>query len=408
MPVRDRRTVGELVADSDALAREALLDLSADRGPAMARTFSQVVDAAAGLWGALPPASEPWAAVNPMGRLQAVALGISRTVSAGGWPSAGPNDEQLLQVSLNLAQATARFHGVTTGRGQFIAAEAQQEIDALRAQVVHTLYVAAHGTRVALAEYGRELRKEMSTDVIRHRPWADRRDAAEASAVTDMVARFGVVEQLAAGHVAAHHHSMNETGGARSSGPITRLEVALARWDIQAHRTLATQPDAPDVVRVARVQALMMAVTGVVSQAAGHLGLADREVVRRLTPRLNDAGAAWTHAAKRWGELASPWARTDSGLVRAAAEVRAAVSVATHARTGWATPNELAGRVDLTQTVQTLQLTASAALDLAYLVRDAAAAGDHLTAPARTIGMRAQSEVEIALDQGVTRYAGTA
>ena len=41
MPARDRRTVGELLADSDALSREMLLDVSAKQSPAMVRTWGQ-------------------------------------------------------------------------------------------------------------------------------------------------------------------------------------------------------------------------------------------------------------------------------------------------------------------------------------------------------------------------------
>jgi hypothetical protein len=57
VPARDRRTVGELLADSDALSRETLLDVSASQGPAMVRTWGQVVQSAARLWAALPPIS---------------------------------------------------------------------------------------------------------------------------------------------------------------------------------------------------------------------------------------------------------------------------------------------------------------------------------------------------------------
>ena len=56
VPTRDRRTVGALLADSDSLSREALLDLSADQSAAMVWTWGQVVDAAARLWALLPSA----------------------------------------------------------------------------------------------------------------------------------------------------------------------------------------------------------------------------------------------------------------------------------------------------------------------------------------------------------------
>jgi hypothetical protein len=55
VPARDRRTLGELLADSEVLARETLLDVSAAQGPAMLRTWGQMIQAAAQLWISLPP-----------------------------------------------------------------------------------------------------------------------------------------------------------------------------------------------------------------------------------------------------------------------------------------------------------------------------------------------------------------
>ena len=54
MPVRDRRTVHELLADCDRLTREALLDMSADRASGMVRGWSQLIHSAAELWAVLP------------------------------------------------------------------------------------------------------------------------------------------------------------------------------------------------------------------------------------------------------------------------------------------------------------------------------------------------------------------
>jgi hypothetical protein len=47
-----------------------------------------------------------------------------------------------------------------------------------------------------------------------------------------------------------------------------------------------------------------------------------------------------------------------------------------------------------------------ASVDIGYVFRDTAADHPGLTAPARTIGMRAQGEAEIAIEQGETRYEG--
>ena len=92
VPTRDRRTVGALLADSDSLSREALLDLSADQSAAMVGTWGQVVDAAAGLWAVMPSAvpvrrSEP----DLMPGLRQMAIGIAATTSAGHWPGPGPH-----------------------------------------------------------------------------------------------------------------------------------------------------------------------------------------------------------------------------------------------------------------------------------------------------------------------------
>jgi hypothetical protein len=96
--------------------------------------------------------------------------------------------------------------------------------------------------------------------------------------------------------------------------------------------------------------------------------------------------------AKRCGELTSPASRTDPALVAAASEVRAAIASAATNSAGWATPAQLASRVDLPTTVKTLHLSMVASIDIAYVVRDTAADHPGLTAPARIIGMRTQGE----------------
>jgi hypothetical protein len=115
---------------------------------------------------------------------------------------------------------------------------------------------------------------------------------------------------------------------------------------------------------------------------------------------------AWSRVAKRWGELTNPASRTDPALVGAASEVRAAIAAAATNPAGWATPDQLASRLDIPKTVKTLHLSMVASVDLAYVVRDTAADHPGLTAPARVIGMRAQGEAEIAIEQGETRYEG--
>ena len=190
------------------------------------------------------------------------------------------------------------------------------------------------------------------------------------------------------------------------AAPATRLETALAAWEVQAHRTLAANPDPADLVRVARVQALITSTTSILTEAAARKGHIDDDIIQRLAPALEANQVAWSRVAKRWGELTSPASRTDPALVGAASEVRAAIAAAATNQTGWATPDQLASRLDLPNIVKTLHLSMVASVDIAYVVRDTAADHPGLTAPARIIGMRAQGEAEIAIEQGETRYEG--
>jgi hypothetical protein len=83
MPVRDRRTVRELLADSDGLAREALLDMSADRALGMVRGRPQLIHCAADLWAVLPPDTTRSSPINPMPILREVGSAVGRSLAAG-------------------------------------------------------------------------------------------------------------------------------------------------------------------------------------------------------------------------------------------------------------------------------------------------------------------------------------
>jgi hypothetical protein len=202
----------------------------------------------------------------------------------------------------------------------------------------------------------------------------------------------------------------NETsrarGEVRPTPPPSRLHSALTAWDIQVHRTLAADPDAADLVRIGRVQALIATAAAVVNEAAAEKTEIDPEMVQRVTVTLDAAQGAWSRFAKRWGELASPESRPDPVLAGAASEVRAVRRATSCNATGWATPDQIASRVDPRRALNSLQLGMVGAVDIAYIAREVAATGSTLTAPARVIAMRAQGEAEIARDQGITAYDG--
>ena len=405
MPARDRRTVGELLADSDALSRETVLDVSPSHGPAMVRTWGQVVKSAAGLWAVLPPVS-PAAPSGPdlMLRLLGLGDGIARS-AAGHWPGPGPQDQRLLEIARNLSRARDLLERY--GRDvQPTNAEARADIAAAGARIMHTLYVGAHGTALALREYSNDLRDRLHRDTQMRRPLGSRPEVREIQAAESMLSRYEAFEQLAAGYVAAHPVTTSVLGEVRPPSSPSRLQSALTAWDIQVHRTLATDPDAADLVRIGRVQALIASATAVVTEAAREKTEIDPDIVERVTGSLDASQVAWSRLAKRWGELTSPDSRADPALARAASEVRAAITATACTPTGWATSDQIANRVDLKRTLKSLHLSMVSAVDIAHVAREIAATHPTLTAPARAIAMRAQGEAEIAKEQGLSAYDG--
>jgi hypothetical protein len=371
----------------------------------MARAWGQVVQSAAQLWAVLPPASlAPASGPDLMVRLRVLGEGLGRS-TAGQWPGPGPQDQRLLEIAHNLSHTRDLIERY--GRDvQPTSAEARTDIAAARARVMHTLYVGAHGTAVALREYAADLRDRLRLDTQRRRPVDSRPTVREIEAAEAMASRFEIFEQLAAGYVAAHPVTPSVLGEVRPTPRPSRLQSALTAWEIQAHRTLATDPDAADLVRIGRVQALIASAAAVVTEAAKQKTEIDPEMTDRVTATLDASQVAWSRLAKRWGELTSPDSRPDPALTRAAGEVRAAIAATASTPTGWATPRQIANRVDLKRTLKSLHLSMVGAVDIAHVAREVAATHPTLTGPVRVIAMRAQGEAEIAREQGVTVYDG--
>jgi hypothetical protein len=169
----ERRTVEELLADCDALARETLLDATFDRAPAMVRSWNQLVGSAAELWAALPSLQGSRSGSDPMERLRVVGEAIGRSVRAGHWPGHGPTDEHLREMGDNLSRAR---HLVERRSSPFQpkTAETQAQLQQFQMQLMHTLYVAAHGTAVALGAYVTDLQDRLQTGTRRRQPLAER------------------------------------------------------------------------------------------------------------------------------------------------------------------------------------------------------------------------------------------
>src|SRR5215217_4452836 len=221
----DRRTVGELLADSEALARETLLDATPDHAPAMVRSWNQFVGSAAELWAVLASAPDSPSELDPMERLWAVGEAIGRTVTAGHWPGQGPIDEHLTQIADNLTRARHLIEPHDRPSQQ-APPETQRDIQDLQGQLMHSLYVGAHGTAVALGAHVTDLQHRLEVGTRRRQPMADRPTALEITAAQGVIARFAGFEQLAAAYMFGPPSA--DPGQLRAAAPATRLETALA------------------------------------------------------------------------------------------------------------------------------------------------------------------------------------
>ena len=174
MPAPNWRTVGELLADSDELARETLLDATPDHAPAMVRSWNQLVRSAAELWAVLPSAPDSPSELDPMERLRPVGDAIDRSVTAGHWPGQGPTDERLTEIADNLSRARHMIEPRSQPAQQASPETRRGDIQDLHGHVMHTLYVAAHGTAVALGAYVADLQHRLAAAARRRQRLAER------------------------------------------------------------------------------------------------------------------------------------------------------------------------------------------------------------------------------------------
>jgi hypothetical protein len=311
------------------------------------------MQSAAELWAVLPPDPTISANRDPIGILAAMGRAVGRSVAGGHWPGRGPRDEAWEQIASNFVHARRLLQQQPVASAA-VSTDGQTGPTTANTQILHVLYVAAHATAVALSGYQRDLQHRLEVGARRRQPFSERPIVLEVESAHGMIARFDSIEQLAAGSMAARRINAADQPATGRQRPAMRLEAALAAWEIQTHRTLANQPDPADLVRVARVQALIVTTTVVVSEAAARRGEIDAGVSDRPIPALENAQLAWSRSARRWAELTTPASRTDPALVEAASQLRPAIGATVANQTGWATPEQIASRIDLPTTAMTL------------------------------------------------------
>jgi hypothetical protein len=388
MTGRDRRSVGELLLDADHTARDVLIDVGDLNAAAMLRTWPEVVQTAATLWSVLPtPPSVTLAvsssATDPMAQVAAMTAVLHRGSRSGRWPGPGPTEPRLQSIADSFARAAELVdrHGAPHSSGN---PAVRADVDAARTRIIHSLYLTAHGVRLAVLEYARSIEATLS-------PRGRITAPGGLSVPRSFLNRLDAVEQVAGAYVTRTYPAA--LAGEHRHAPLgSRVATALAAWDVHAHRAIAAHPTAGHLRLVARTQELVLGHAAVLLSAAAHTGAIDPfQYATRLEQPLDSARAAWASSGRSWTRLAAHGARPDvPALARAAAEVRAALREITIDGTSTATRDVIAARIDLASAARTLATVLSTSTDLSHLIRDV------VTDPAVTFPARAVNAAAIA------------
>ena len=162
MSGRDHRSVGELLLDADHTARDVLMDAGDLDAAAMLRTWGEAVQTAEELWSALPsapsaasPTQRP-AAADTMAQVAAMTAALDRGIRRGPWPGTGPTDARLQAIADGFARAADLIHRHGPP-GPSSDPAVRADADAARTRIIHTLYIASHGVRLAVIAEERRL-----------------------------------------------------------------------------------------------------------------------------------------------------------------------------------------------------------------------------------------------------------
>lgn len=350
----DGRSVGELLLNADIHARSALWDVGPEHAQPRLRTWGEVIEAAASAWATIPdPARDP-----VMQQIHARARHRNPR-----WPGGGEGDPLLEEVAASLTRA-AELVGGRRHPSAALSPAGELDAAAARTRLMHIVYVASHATALTLTHHVRDLQRLRAGS----RTTSPRGSATDARAARD---RATTVERLAGDYLAGRWPTALD-GQHRDSPEVHRLNQAVARWDVQAHRTLAHAPTTADIETVVQVQVELAIATTVVIYAAVSAGRSDvmSSYERMVTTE--------SEAEKRWGALGGDLRQLlgrdrqrDPQLLLAASELRAALHEITHDRASLATPATVATRTNLDGTMRALQRSVAAAPEIAHAVRGA-------------------------------------
>ncbi|MGG5258680.1 hypothetical protein [Phycicoccus avicenniae] len=252
----ESRSVGELLTACDLSARQMLLEPEHLAAAELLRSWPELVQAGQELLAATRVSSASGSTILERAdevaeRIRLIGDGLHAQLERRGWPGPGPGDPRMVALSDVFVgvhdRVERRWRRAQAGRID-VAADAA----ALRARVMHTLYIATHAVLLAVRQESTEAR-------LRPRGLT-RVQTRRLAAMRYCDGRLETAERMLA--VPVYRVFPSALTGQHTEKPHPdRLAAALGLWELEAHRAMAREPHLGTLMEVSRVQAASVAMT---------------------------------------------------------------------------------------------------------------------------------------------------
>lgn len=353
-------SVGELLDQANLRARDLLYEAPDRDGRALARTWGEVVEAAAQLWRAIP-AHRGDAGASVVDQLEVHARQMHRKVRSGS--GTDPDLQEIAELLTRAAEA------ITSSRIRRLPTEHHvRDAFAARVSLMHTLHVSSHAVVVSLRT-GEE--PESFTESLSH----------SQSALRLMRQEMGRIEDLALSyHQGAYPEALMETH--RDWVDPDRLGSTVSAWDVGAQRALTAAPTAAGLAHVANTQMASTVHAAALWRVAAEQGMVSPEEYRRVRPVLEAMVERWSETESTWQELSHPTQVPPAQARLAGTEMRAAFGQLARDRVGAVKADVLSTRVDMTEVLRGLSRFHLTSAGLAETLRASVVVG-HVAVDAR-------------------------
>jgi hypothetical protein len=372
-------SVGELLQDASRQVRSIMWEVTALDGPALGAAWpgfaAQARDALAAV-----PLNDPATRL-----LIHRAAGPRPRPNQWGPPVDAEPDPHLIRAGQALAAVADLLKRHARPARSL---EAQHDADLARRRIAECLFVGSHATALGLLEHASRLqpaRAGFAFDRPEKRLAVNGANQAQSRRLASELATFEA-------HIAHHlaRRPGREPRQAALDVDLDWLAQAVAQWEVTALRVLHAQPPSVrDLAGIAHTEQTLLVHTLVLLNASAGASVVDPDdFVRQIRPRLEGAQDAWGDVAASWPAQMSTTAPPSIAGVEVSAQLHRALGEITRNGNVWATPAQLAERVDLAEVVVLLRdvvaASGSRAERFAELPAELARAG-HLQAPARLL-----------------------